>query len=97
MADGLDALNKEKIEVSPLRPANCGFAVQWTDIFSERFAGQPLKRIALLHEGEMVRGEAVIAHYGLEGGGDLCAVAQTARDDRKIRRSEARSSICVPT
>ena len=83
-----DALNKETIEVSPLRPANCGFAVQWTDIFRERFAGQPLKRIALLHEGEMVRGEAVIAHYGLEGGGIYALSRKLARDDRKIRRRE---------
>jgi uncharacterized flavoprotein (TIGR03862 family) len=61
-------LQNEKIEVSPLRPANCGFAIQWTDIFRQRFAGQPLKRIALTHEGETIRGEAVIAHYGIEGG-----------------------------
>jgi uncharacterized flavoprotein (TIGR03862 family) len=74
-----DALNKETIEVSPLRPANCGFAVQWTDIFKERFAGQPLKRIALLHESEMVRGEAVIAHYGLEGGG-IYALSRKLRE-----------------
>ena len=63
-----DILKKEKIGISPLRPANCGFSVQWTDIFQKRFAGQPLKRIALTHGGETVRGEAVIAHYGIEGG-----------------------------
>ena len=40
-------LEKEKVEISPLRPANCGFAVQWSDIFRQRFVGQPLKRIAL--------------------------------------------------
>lgn len=63
-----DILQKEKIGISPLRPANCGFAVSWTDIFRGRFAGQPLKRIALTHDGETIRGEAVIAHYGIEGG-----------------------------
>lgn len=63
-----DILQKEKIEISPLRPANCGFAISWTDIFRGRFAGQPLKRIALTHDGETIRGEAVIAHYGIEGG-----------------------------
>ena len=61
-------LQKEKIDIAPLRPANCGFAIQWTDIFRGRFAGQPLKRIALTHDGETIRGEAVIAHYGIEGG-----------------------------
>ncbi len=63
-----DILRKAAIEISPLRPANCGFAVPWSDIFRQRFAGQPLKRIALSHGGETVRGESVIAHYGIEGG-----------------------------
>ncbi|MBZ0147913.1 MAG: TIGR03862 family flavoprotein, partial [Pseudorhodoplanes sp.] len=61
----VDILSTENIETSPLRPANCGFAIAWTDIFKQRFVGQPLKRIALSHDGETVRGEAVIAHYGL--------------------------------
>ncbi|MEA3020927.1 MAG: hypothetical protein QOI47_2451, partial [Actinomycetota bacterium] len=34
------------IEVEPLRPANCGFAVEWTSVFRERFAGVPLKNVA---------------------------------------------------
>ncbi len=63
-----DIFQKEKIDIAPLRPANCGFAIAWTDIFRQRFAGQPLKRIALMHDGETIRGEAVIAHYGIEGG-----------------------------
>jgi len=61
-------LQKEKIDITALRPANCGFAISWTDIFRQRFAGQPLKRIAMTHDGETIRGEAVIAHYGIEGG-----------------------------
>jgi uncharacterized flavoprotein (TIGR03862 family) len=64
----VDILKREQIRVAPLRPANCGFAIAWTDIFRERFVGQPLKRIALTHDGETTRGEAVIAHYGIEGG-----------------------------
>jgi uncharacterized flavoprotein (TIGR03862 family) len=72
-------LNKEEIEVAALRPANCGFAISWSDIFRERFAGQPLKRIALTHEGEIMRGEAVIAHYGIEGGG-VYALSRSLRE-----------------
>ena len=33
-----------------------------------RFAGQPLKRIALSFGGHMVRGEAIVTRTGLEGG-----------------------------
>jgi uncharacterized flavoprotein (TIGR03862 family) len=75
----VETLKNDTIEVAPLRPANCGFALAWTDIFRERFAGQPLKRIALLHEGEVVRGEAVIAHYGIEGGG-IYALSRPLRE-----------------
>jgi uncharacterized flavoprotein (TIGR03862 family) len=64
-----DILEREGIAVSKLRPSNSGFLVAWSDIFRDRFAGQPLKRIALSFGGASVRGEAMISGYGLEGGG----------------------------
>ena len=54
---------------APLRPANCGFVANWSDVFRERFEGQPLKRIGLSFGGQSVRGEALITRQGLEGGG----------------------------
>ncbi|MDQ1155029.1 TIGR03862 family flavoprotein [Brevundimonas sp. SORGH_AS_0993] len=54
--------------LSPLRPANAGFDVGWSPLFRARFAGRPLKGIALTHAGRTVRGEAMIAAYGIEGG-----------------------------
>jgi uncharacterized flavoprotein (TIGR03862 family) len=56
------------VAVTPLRPANAGFAVAWSDLFRARFAGMPLKRVALACDGSVVRGEAVITETGLEGG-----------------------------
>ena len=56
------------VAVSPLRPANAGFAAAWSDLFRERFSGAPLKRVALTCAGTTVRGEAVITEAGLEGG-----------------------------
>jgi uncharacterized flavoprotein (TIGR03862 family) len=56
------------VALSPLQPANCGFDIAWSETFRGRFAGTPLKRIALSAGGATVRGEAVIADYGLEGG-----------------------------
>ena len=56
-----DALN-------PFRPANCGFLVDWSPHFRARFAGRPLKRLAVRFGSDMVRGEAVITASGLEGG-----------------------------
>jgi uncharacterized flavoprotein (TIGR03862 family) len=56
------------IAVAPLRPANCGFVAAWSEVFRDRFHGQPLKRIAVAFDGQVVRGEAVITRTGLEGG-----------------------------
>lgn len=54
--------------VAPLRPANCGFRIAWSGHFRGRFAGTPLKRIALRFGRAMVRGEAVVTEAGIEGG-----------------------------
>jgi uncharacterized flavoprotein (TIGR03862 family) len=67
--DWIAPLTEAGVSVAPLRPANCGFIVGWSDIFRARFAGQPLKRIELAFGDEKVRGEAVVTQMGLEGGG----------------------------
>jgi uncharacterized flavoprotein (TIGR03862 family) len=56
------------IDIAPLRPANCGFRIAWSDIFRRQHAGAPLKRIALRFGRETVRGEAMVTADGIEGG-----------------------------
>jgi len=56
------------VQISPLRPANSGFTVAWSDIFRDRFEGQPLKGVALTFGAHRVRGEAVVTRTGIEGG-----------------------------
>ena len=56
------------VRVSPLRASNCGVSVAWSEVFATRFAGTPLKRIALTVGGRTVRGEAMVTRAGLEGG-----------------------------
>jgi uncharacterized flavoprotein (TIGR03862 family) len=73
------AMAQAGIAVAPLRPANCGFLVDWSQIFRSRFEGQPLKRIALSFGGRSVRGEAVITNLGLQGGG-LYALSDVLRE-----------------
>jgi len=67
------------VGIAPLRPANCGFVVAWSDVFRDRFAGAPLKGAALSHGRAVTRGEAMIAAYGIEGGG-VYALAASLRD-----------------
>ena len=54
--------------VSPLKPANCGFTVAWSDLFSERFEGPPLKSIALSFAGRTRAAKRWITRAGIEGG-----------------------------
>ena len=56
------------VKVSRLKPANCGFTVDWSDIFRDRFEGEALKGIALSFGAHSVRGEAMITRNGIEGG-----------------------------
>ncbi|MGY3603797.1 MULTISPECIES: NAD(P)/FAD-dependent oxidoreductase [unclassified Bradyrhizobium] len=64
----VDVLAAKGVRVSPLRPANSGFTVAWSDIFRDRFEGQPLKSVALSFGEQQVRGEAIITRTGIEGG-----------------------------
>jgi uncharacterized flavoprotein (TIGR03862 family) len=64
----VEMLAAKGVRIAPLRPANCGFTVAWSDIFRDRFEGQPLKGIALSFGPRSVRGEAVITRAGIEGG-----------------------------
>jgi uncharacterized flavoprotein (TIGR03862 family) len=56
------------VSVTPLRPANSGVDVAWTPVFVERFAGEPIKNVALRCGGEQTRGELMVTEHGLEGG-----------------------------
>ena len=56
------------VQISPLRPANSGFTVAWSDIFRDRFEGQPLKGLTLTFGAHSVRGEAIVTRTGIEGG-----------------------------
>ena len=69
----VELLGQRTVDVAPLRPANCGFDVgSWTTYFAERFAGQPVKPVALLFNGKSGRsfnrkGEFVVTATGIEG------------------------------
>jgi len=67
------------IEIVPLRPANCGFKVDWSAMFRRRHAGTPVKRISVTFAGRTVQGEAMITEQGIEGGA-IYALSASARD-----------------
>jgi len=54
--------------VNELQPANCGLAVSWSDVFIERFDGQPIKNCAVTVGRDTIRGDLMVTRRGLEGG-----------------------------
>ncbi|MDP1793420.1 MAG: TIGR03862 family flavoprotein [Acidimicrobiales bacterium] len=75
----VDGFRDAGIGVSPLRPANCGFVVDWTDTFRDRFTGEPMKNVALSFDGVVARGDAIVAEDGLEAG-PVYALSAALRD-----------------
>jgi len=57
------------VEIAPLKPSNCGFEVRWSDRFRERYAGEPVKSVALRFGDTHLHSEFVISVYGVEGSG----------------------------
>ncbi len=62
-------LAERGVDISPLQPSNCGFEVAgWSALLKEKFAGAPLKNIALSVPGSAPRkGEFILTAQGVEG------------------------------
>ena len=73
------ALAENGVNVAPLRPANCGLIIAWSEAMRDGFAGTPLKRIAIAYSETRVRGEAMITRQGLEGSA-VYALSSAVRD-----------------
>jgi uncharacterized flavoprotein (TIGR03862 family) len=66
-------LSERQVPIVPMKPANCGFDVRWSEHFRTRFAGHPVKTVALVvraTDGTAIRhmGEFVVTANGVEGG-----------------------------
>ena len=86
-----EMLAAKGVEVSQLRPANSGFTVAWSDIFSDRFEGQPLKGVTLTSGQNTVRGEAMITRTGIEGG----AIYALSAELREEIESKGRATLHI--
>jgi uncharacterized flavoprotein (TIGR03862 family) len=61
-----------QVPVAALRPANCGFDADWSPYLRERFAGQPIKPVAISltdvdNKVHNRQGEILLTETGLEG------------------------------
>lgn len=60
------------IPINPLKPANCGFDIAWTEHFRTRFGGHPMKAVVLSFTDSQgnpfhQQGEFIITDTGVEG------------------------------
>jgi uncharacterized flavoprotein (TIGR03862 family) len=95
----VDTFRGAGIQVNELRPANCGVHINWTTHFAERFAGAPLKNVALSIGDTSARGDPIITSRGMESGPvyALSSIARDAldRDGRCVMKVDLRPDLTV--
>jgi uncharacterized flavoprotein (TIGR03862 family) len=77
--------------IVPLQPANCGFDIDWSDVFARRYAGHPVKSVKVSTcdaDGSVrqLQGEFVVTATGVEGSA-IYALSSVLRDTIARERS----------
>ncbi len=86
----METLGQAGIPLAPLRPANMGFDVGWSGHMIDRFAGAPVKTIAMTFGDTRVEGEFTVTRNGVEGG---VIYTLSARIRDALERGEATAHI----
>jgi len=65
-------LKEKELKITPFKPSNMGFNIPWSELFKEKFAGTPLKNVALSFTDingniQSKLGELLVSDYGVEG------------------------------
>jgi len=65
-------LGDKGLTIAPLKPANMGFNVSWSEVFKEKFSGTPLKNVELSFRDingklQSKLGELLVSKNGVEG------------------------------
>jgi uncharacterized flavoprotein (TIGR03862 family) len=84
-ASWVPLLTGQGVHIAPLQPANCGFDVGWSKHFRTKFAGYPVKSVAIVVRNDAGieswhQGEFVITETGVEGG-VIYTVSASLRDE----------------
>jgi uncharacterized flavoprotein (TIGR03862 family) len=84
-------LEARNVSVLPFEPSNCGFDIDWSEHFSSRFAGEPLKAVAIglpRADGgiDWRTGECLLTSTGVEGS---VIYAMSARIRDRLKTGDA--------
>ncbi len=68
----VEMLTARGVDITPLKPANCGFDIDWSDFLAKRHAGAPLKPVVAHWRDAQgiehaLQGECVLTETGIEG------------------------------
>jgi uncharacterized flavoprotein (TIGR03862 family) len=63
-----DVFEAAGIAAAPFMASNVRLPMNWSNIFAERFAGEPIKNVSVRCGQTLARGELMIAKDGIEGG-----------------------------
>jgi len=80
-------LAKYGVKIAELRPSNCGFVTNWSQYLIDKFAGTPLKSVAIRHQEFSQKGEIILTKHGIEGG----AVYALSSSLREAIKSEGKA------
>jgi uncharacterized flavoprotein (TIGR03862 family) len=75
------------VRVEQFKPSNCGFDVNWSPHFRERFDGQPVKTVILSFGSFRQQGEFIVTKEGVEG--SLIYAASALLRDEIATKGEA--------
>jgi len=63
----ISILETHGVDIAPLKPANCGFNIAWSEKMIPKHEGAPVKNVALAFQDKRIEGEIVLTAYGIEG------------------------------
>ena len=78
-------LERAGARIEPLKPSNCGFDVDWSPHFRQRFDGHPIKSVVLSFGSFRQQGEFIVTKEGVEGS-LIYAASSLLRDEIDARR-----------
>jgi uncharacterized flavoprotein (TIGR03862 family) len=71
------------IAVKPFVASNVRLPMAWSDVFSSRFAGEPIKNVTVRCGAQVSRGEVMISKDGIEGGA-IYALSRALREQASL-------------
>lgn len=78
------AFGMKNITVNPFQASNCSYHIHWDKKFIQKYAGSPLKNIAIRCLKKKQKGEVVITENGLEGNA-VYALSPAIRSELKSK------------